>query len=139
MQRNFSGDFCTKDINIDGLAIQLCIYDTAGQERFQSLGSSYYRNAHGAIVVYDITNKTSFQNVLQWMHAVDENGPKIIQKVLVGNKTDLDNLRQVETEEALIFADKWKLELIETSAKLPTNVDELFQQMARSIKLMLDD
>ena len=77
-------------------------WDTAGQERFRTITSSYYRGAHGIIIVYDITDRESFDNVKQWLNEIDRYACENVNKLLVGNKSDMDSKRQVETEEAKV-------------------------------------
>jgi GTPase SAR1 family protein len=105
-----------------------CIQDTAGQERFKSITSGYYRGAHGIIIVYDITNADSFDSVRDWMNEIDRYG------LLIGNKKDLVYQRAIEYDAAKEFADAVGMTFIETSAKSNTNVEEAFITMAREIK-----
>ena len=79
-------------------------WDTAGQERFRTITSSYYRGAHGIIIVYDITDRESFDNVKQWLNEIDRYACENVNKLLVGNKSDMDSKRQVETQEAKVCA-----------------------------------
>ena len=79
-------------------------WDTAGQERFRTITSSYYRGAHGIIIVYDITDRESFDNVKQWLNEIDRYACENVNKLLVGNKSDMDSKRQVETQEAKVRA-----------------------------------
>ena len=95
-------DFKIKTVELDGMILKLQIWDTAGQERFSTITSSYYRGAHGIIVVYDVTNKESFEKVSTWMQQVSENAPKGVVSVLVGNKTDLTNKRVVTKQVCII-------------------------------------
>lgn len=109
-------------------------WDTAGQERFRTITSSYYRGAHGIIVVYDTTDRESFDNVKQWMTEVRRFACENVNLLLVGNKADLKDKRAVEYDEAKAFADERGIPFLETSAKEDTNVDEAFTTMAREIK-----
>ena len=92
-------DFKIKTISLDNQNIKLQIWDTAGQERFRTLTASYYRGAHGIIVVYDVTDRDTFENVRQWMQEIDKFATDNVCKVIVGNKCDLDESRKVSTEE----------------------------------------
>ena len=114
--------------------LPLSQWDTAGQERFRTITSSYYRGAHGIIIVYDITDRESFDNVKQWLNEIDRYACENVNKLLVGNKSDLEAKRQVETEEAKAFADERGIPFLETSAKSSTNVEKAFLTMAGEIK-----
>jgi len=126
--------FKIRTIDLDGKVIKLQIWDTAGQERFRTITSSYYRGAHGIIVVYDVTDRDSFSNVKQWMNEIDRYAVENVQKLLVGNKCDLTTKRQVTPEEGKAFADTLSIPFLETSAKAATNVEQAFLTMATEIK-----
>ncbi|GAM25092.1 hypothetical protein SAMD00019534_082670 [Acytostelium subglobosum LB1] len=132
-------DFKIKTLNLDGKTIKLQIWDTAGQERFRTITSSYYRGAQGIILVYDCTDQDSFNNVKQWMGEIDRYACENVNKLLVGNKTDLVNEKVVDTNQAKGFADSMGIPFIETSAKNATNVEQCFHSMARDIKNRLAD
>lgn len=119
---------------LDGKTIKLQIWDTAGQERFRTITSSYYRGAHGIIVVYDVTDAESFRNVQQWLHEIDRNSGESTRKLLVGNKADLDSRRMVTTAQGKEFADGMGIDFLETSAKTSQNVEQAFLSMAAQIK-----
>ena len=108
--------------------------DTAGQERFRTITSSYYRGAHGIIVVYDVTEVESFNNVRVWLSEIDRYACENVNKLLVGNKCDLTTRRQVDYEVAKQYADKTGIPFIETSAKQSTNVEKAFLAMATEVK-----
>lgn len=127
-------DFKIRTIELDGKTIKLQIWDTAGQERFRTITSSYYRGAHGIIVVYDVTDGESFNNVKQWLHEIDRYASENVNKLLVGNKTDLTQKRIVTTEQGKEFADSLGIEFLETSAKTSSNVEQAFLTMASQIK-----
>jgi len=127
-------DFKIRTLDLQGKTLKLQIWDTAGQERFRTITSSYYRGAHGIIVVYDITDAESFQNVTQWLHEIDRYASSGVNKLLVGNKSDLSSKRQVSYEQAKEFADSMNMEFIETSAKQSNNVDRAFTTIATQIK-----
>ena len=91
-------DFKIKTIEIDGKKVKLQIWDTAGQERFKNITSSYYRGAHGVIVAYDVTDKKSYQDIHTWMGEVEKHASPNITRVLVGNKSDLEEKRDVSCE-----------------------------------------
>ncbi|RCN40433.1 Ras family protein [Ancylostoma caninum] len=127
-------DFKIRTIELDGKTIKLQIWDTAGQERFRTITSSYYRGAHGIIVVYDITDQESFNNVKQWLQEIDRYACENVNKLLVGNKCDLTAKRAVETQAAKEYADQLGIPFLETSAKSSTNVEQAFLTMASEIK-----
>ncbi|CAI4222525.1 unnamed protein product [Auanema sp. JU1783] len=127
-------DFKIRTIELDGKTIKLQIWDTAGQERFRTITSSYYRGAHGIIVVYDITDQESFNNVKQWLQEIDRYACENVNKLLVGNKCDLTAKRAVETTAAKEYADQLGIPFLETSAKSSTNVEQAFLTMASEIK-----
>lgn len=127
-------DFKIRTIDLDGKTIKLQIWDTAGQERFRTITSSYYRGAHGIIVVYDVTDKETFDHVKQWLNEIERYASAEVQKLLVGNKCDLVSKRDVQFEVAKAFADKLEIPFLETSAKAATGVENAFILMAQEIK-----
>mmetsp|Transcript_6410 Transcript_6410/g.8118 ORF Transcript_6410/g.8118 Transcript_6410/m.8118 type:complete len:204 (-) Transcript_6410:1142-1753(-) len=127
-------DFKIRTIDMDGKTIKLQIWDTAGQERFRTITSSYYRGAHGIIIVYDVTDQESFDNVKQWLNEIDRYACEKVNTLLVGNKSDLTSKKVVSYEAAKEFADSVKMEFLETSAKNATNVEKAFMAMAQQIK-----
>ncbi|CAL9062759.1 ras-related protein RIC1-like [Musa acuminata AAA Group] len=127
-------DFKIRTVEQDGKTIKLQIWDTAGQERFRTITSSYYRGAHGIIVVYDVTDQESFNNVKQWLNEIDRYASENVNKLLVGNKCDLTDNRAVSYEAGKAFADEIGIPFLETSAKDATNVEKAFMTMAADIK-----
>ncbi|ESS31111.1 putative small GTP binding protein rab1a, partial [Toxoplasma gondii RUB] len=127
-------DFKIRTIDLDGKTVKLQIWDTAGQERFRTITSSYYRGAHGIIIVYDVTDRESFNNVKNWMMEIDKYAMEGVSKLLVGNKCDLTSKRTVTYEEGKEFADSCNMRFIETSAKNAHNVEQAFHIMASEIK-----
>merc|ERR1712000_410278 len=117
-------DFKIRTIELDGKTVKLQIWDTAGQERFRTITSSYYRGAHGICVVYDVTDMDSFNNVKQWLQEIDRYATEGVNKLLVGNKSDMADK----------FADSLGIPFLETSAKNASNVEQAFLTMARQIK-----
>ena len=127
-------EFGTKVISIDGQSnVKLQIWDTAGQDAFKSITRSYYRNAAGALVVYDITSRTSFINVQKWLEEARMNGNREMVLALVGNKNDLEAKRQVPSQEGADFARAHGLQFLETSAVNSTNVAQAFIAIAAQI------
>ncbi|KAK4047825.1 hypothetical protein OIV83_005168 [Microbotryomycetes sp. JL201] len=127
-------DFKIRTIELEGKTVKLQIWDTAGQERFRTITSSYYRGAHGIIVVYDVTDADTFSNVKQWLQEIDRYACEGVNKLLVGNKSDLTNKKVVEYNVAKEFADQIGVSMLETSAKNATNVEQAFLTMAKQIK-----
>jgi len=127
-------DFKIRTIELDGKTIKLQIWDTAGQERFRTITSSYYRGAHGIIVVYDVTDQESFNNVKQWLQEIDRYACENVNKLLVGNKCDLTTKKVVDYTSAKEYADQLGIPFLETSAKNATNVEQAFMTMAAEIK-----
>jgi len=127
-------DFKIRTVELDGKTVKLQIWDTAGQERFRTITSSYYRGAHGIIIVYDVTDMESFNNIKQWLSEIDRYASDSVCKLLVGNKCDLVDNKVVDTEKAKAFADSLGIPFIETSAKESINVEEAFLTMSSEIK-----
>jgi len=127
-------DFKIRTLDLEGKTVKLQIWDTAGQERFRTITSSYYRGAHGIIVVYDVTDKESFNNVKHWMQEIDKYAADGVNKLLVGNKCDLASKKVVSYDEAKELADSLGVQFMETSAKNAHNVEQAFQTMAGEIK-----
>ncbi|XP_074657816.1 ras-related protein Rab6 isoform X1 [Tubulanus polymorphus] len=126
-------DFLSKTMYLEDRTIRLQLWDTAGQERFRSLIPSYIRDSSVAVVVYDITNANSFQQTSKWIDDVrTERGSDVII-MLVGNKTDLSDKRQVSTEEGERKAKELNVMFIETSAKAGYNVKQLFRRVAAAL------
>ena len=127
-------DFKIRTVELEGKTIKLQIWDTAGQERFRTITSSYYRGAHGIIVVYDVTDQESFNNVKTWLSEIDRYANENVNKLLVGNKSDLTSKKVVDYATAKAFADEIGIPFMETSAKNATNVEQAFVTMANEIK-----
>lgn len=137
-------EFATKSVVTRGKVIKAQIWDTAGQERYRAITSVYYRGALGALLVYDMSKRLSFQNVDRWLRELRDHADPNIVILLVGNKSDLKHLRAVTQEEAASYAEKERLAFIETSALDGGNVETAFQQVLTEIykqrkDLMLDD
>jgi len=128
-------DFKIRTIEQDQKTVKLQIWDTAGQERFRTITSSYYRGAHGIIIVYDVTDRESFNNVKHWITEIDKYAAEGVNKLLVGNKSDLQSKKVVTYDEAKELADSLSVQFLETSAKNAHNVEEAFNLMAGEIKV----
>lgn len=133
MNIHLSHPFLTLSHNIYLLSIFLSIGDTAGQERFRTITSAYYRGADGIIMVYDVTSQESFDHVEEWLSEVDRYANENTAKLLVGNKADLTESKQVTEEVAQRFAEKLGISFLETSAKTATNVDAAFLTMSKEL------
>jgi Ras-related protein Rab-1A len=127
-------DFKIRTIELESKTIKLQIWDTAGQERFRTITSSYYRGAHGIIIVYDVTEQDTFNNVKQWLQEIERYASESVQKLLVGNKCDLTAKKAVDFAVAKEYADSIGVPFLETSAKNATNVEQAFMTMAAEIK-----
>ena len=126
-------EFATKSIQIEGKTTKAQIWDTAGQERYRAITSAYYRGAVGALLVYDISKRATFENVERWLRELRDHAEPNIVIMLVGNKSDLRHRRTVPTEEAVTFAQSNNLAFIETSALDATGVEEAFRQILTEI------
>ena len=126
-------DYENKMISINDTNIKLKIFDTAGAEKFDSIIKSYYRNIAGAIIVYDITNKSSFDNINNWIKKIKNVNPCDIPILIVGNKIDLNINREVEFKDLENYASNKGYLYRETSVKNNTNIDELFFSLSENI------
>ena len=114
-------------------AIKVEIWDTAGQERYKAITSVYYKGAKGAFIVYDITSRKTFENIDKWIGEIKERTTDDVKLIIIGNKTDLNNEREVKSEEALIKYQDMDIPLIETSALEDTNVNEAFINLIKIV------
>ncbi|XP_022861693.1 ras-related protein RABA2a-like [Olea europaea var. sylvestris] len=126
-------EFATRTLQVEGRTVKTQIWDTAGQERYRAITSAYYRGALGALLVYDVTKPTTFENVSRWLKELRDHADSNIVIMLIGNKTDLKHLRAVATEDAQGFAEKEGLSFIETSALEASNVEKAFQMILSEI------
>ncbi|CAB07356.1 Ras-related protein Rab-2A [Caenorhabditis elegans] len=126
-------EFGYKDLQIDKYKVRLRVWDTCGQENFRSIIRAYYRNALGALLVYDITCRKSFVHLEQWLSDLRQHGHPEMVIMLIGNKSDLKAVRDVTTEEGEAFAKKNGLTFMETSAKANKHVEKAFVNTAHEI------
>ena len=126
-------DFKTKQIDLDDRLIKLQIWDTAGHEKFRTITTSYYKSAHAIIILYDITQKASFDHIRNWLTEIDKFGKQGVLKVIVGNKLDMENNRKITKEVAENLALKYGIKLWEVSAKDNTNIEEMFLDTIKTL------
>ncbi|KAJ9068748.1 Ras- protein Rab-18 [Entomophthora muscae] len=127
-------DFKAKVIDIDSKKYKLTIWDTAGQERFRTLTSSYYRGAHGVILVYDVTNRETFNNLEQWFSELNTYcSNKDVIKMIVGNKVDKETVRAVTRQEGIDYARSMETLFIECSAKTKLGIQQAVEELVRKI------
>ena len=136
-------EFGNTKVQIDNALIKAQIWDTAGQERYRSITSAYYKGAHGALIVYDITRKDSFDSVEKWLSDLKNNGEEKMVIMAIGNKCDMVNERVISTEEGEAKAQRNNIAFLETSALNATNVakafDELIQKLYVAFKKDFED
>lgn len=127
-------DFKIKNVDIDGKRVKLQIWDTAGQERFRTITTSYFRGAQGIVLVYDVTDRRSFESIRNWISQIQQHADVHVNKILVGNKCDMVDEKVVSTEEGKKLAKEFGMDFWEASAKNDTNVEQCFLTIARSVK-----
>jgi len=127
-------DFKIRTIELDGAKIKLQIWDTAGQERFRTITQAYYRGAMGILLVYDVTDDKSFNNIRTWMRNIEQHANEQVVKILLGNKCDMPDKKMVTWEQGNDLAKEYGIEFFETSAKTNVKVEEAFTAIARAIK-----
>ena len=136
-------EFGTKNIIINNKKIKIQIWDTAGQERYRSITSAYYKGAKGALIVYDITRKCTFDNIDKWISDLKLNGDKNICIVILGNKSDLDDKREVSKDDGIKKSEMYKTAFLETSALNGDNIgkafDEIIEQIIQNNKSFFED
>lgn len=133
-------DFKIRTIELDGKRIKLQIWDTAGQERFRTITTAYYRGAMGILLVYDVTDESSFNNIRNWIRNIEQHASDNVNKILVGNKADMDeSKRAVPTSKGQALADEYGIKFFETSAKTNLNVEEVFFSIGKDIKQRLSE
>ncbi|NWS85681.1 RAB26 protein, partial [Toxostoma redivivum] len=127
-------DFRNKVLTVDGVKVKLQIWDTAGQERFRSVTHAYYRDAHALLLLYDVTNKASFDNIQAWLTEIHEYAQQDVVLMLLGNKVDSAQDRVVKREEGEKLAKEYGVPFMETSAKSGLNVELAFTAIAKELK-----
>ncbi|KAL0984206.1 hypothetical protein UPYG_G00138480 [Umbra pygmaea] len=127
-------DFRNKVLTIDMLKVKLQIWDTAGQERFRSVTHAYYRDAHALLLLYDVTNKASFDNIKAWLTEIHDYAQQDVVIMLLGNKADATHDRVVKREEGESLAKAFGVPFMETSAKSGLNVELAFTAVAKELK-----
>lgn len=126
-------EFATRTLQVEGKTVKAQIWDTAGQERYRAITSAYYRGAVGALLVYDITKRQTFENVLRWLRELRDHADSNIVIMLAGNKADLNHLRAVSDQDARLLAEKEGLSFLETSALEAMNIEKAFQTILLDI------
>lgn len=124
-----------KSVKHNNSSLKLQIWDTAGQERYRTITSTYYKGVHGIILVYDVTNRQTFDEITTWFLEVDKYTTGPVPMLLIGNKSDLGENREVSKEEGKILADSLGIQFLETSAKDATNVEEAFLSLSEEIMM----
>mmetsp|Transcript_59636 Transcript_59636/g.81497 ORF Transcript_59636/g.81497 Transcript_59636/m.81497 type:complete len:203 (-) Transcript_59636:92-700(-) len=128
-------DFKIKNIDLDGKRIKLQIWDTAGQERFRTITTSYFRGAQGILLVYDVTDRGSFNSIRNWISQIKQHADVHVNKILIGNKCDMDDQRVITYEEGKKLAQEIEdMQFFETSAKNAIDVESGFVAIAREVK-----
>ena len=126
-------EFGTKNIIINNKRIKIQIWDTAGQERYRSITSAYYKGAKGALIVYDITRKNTFDNIDKWITDLKLNGDKNICIIILGNKSDLIDKREINKNDGIKKAEMYKTAFLETSALNDDNISKAFDELIEQI------
>ena len=136
-------EFLSKNFIINGEIFKIEIWDTAGQERYKSITTAYYKGAKGAMIVYDVTNQTSFDNVDKWYNEIKEKASKNINLIVIGNKNDLIDKKIINSESSIEKAKSFGIAIMETSALSASNVKEAFylilKEMYKSVKSMINE
>lgn len=127
-------DFKIRTIESKGKKIKLQVWDTAGQERFRTITTAYYRGAMGIVLIYDVTDARTFENVENWFQTVTQHANEDAQIFLVGNKSDDEENRQVSREQGEQLASKLGVPFLEASAKTNENVESIFYELAGIIQ-----
>lgn len=126
-------DFKIKTVELQGKKIKLQIWDTAGQERFHTITTSYYRGANGILLVYDITQPKTFDNISKWLRNINEHASEDVERMLIGNKCDMEDKRLISEERGKKVAEENGIKFFETSAKENINIEIAFNSLAEDI------
>ena len=132
-QATIGVELSTKNYTFDNNEVKVQIWDTAGQEKYRSITSSYYKGAHGCLLVYDITRKATFENIDKWLAEIKLSSNNEINMILIGNKCDLEDKREVSIEEAQNKAKLLNMAFMETSALNGTNVEKAFNELVNNV------
>ena len=136
-------EFLSKNFIINGEIFKIEIWDTAGQERYKSITTAYYKGAKGAMIVYDVTNQTSFDNVDKWYNEIKDKAAKNINLIMIGNKNDLVDKKIINSDSSTEKAKSFGIAIMETSALDSSNVKEAFylilKEMYKSVKSMINE
>ena len=124
-------DLQYKVLDINGKKVKYLIWDTAGEDRMKTMTYAYYRGCHVVLIVYDVTSKKSFENVTTWVECVDKFAKSNVLRILVGNKTDLEDNRVISKEEGKKLAEENGLKFYEISAKTMNGLVEMFEDVAK--------
>lgn len=131
-------EFAAKTIEVEGKSIKTQIWDTAGQERFRAIATTYYKGAVGALLCYDITRESTFENLEKWLKEIRDYTEPHTCLLLIGNKCDLSHLRAIKQDEAASFAEKHNMAYLETSALDSTNIELAFESLTKEIYNLLN-
>jgi small GTP-binding protein len=127
-------DYKLKNVQLEnGKMVKIQVWDTAGQDRFRSITKNYYKGAHGIILIYDVTEQKSFDNVKNWMAQIKEEVSERVSIVLVGNKIDDEDNRKISTEQGESMAKDYEIMFFECSAKTGQNIDEIFNNLVKKV------
>ena len=126
-------EFGSKEFVIENHTVRVQIWDTAGQERYKAITSAYYKGAKGAFIVYDITRKGTFESVDKWVSDLKASADKKITLLLIGNKCDLEDQRQITKEEAEQKAKSFEVAYLETSALSGENLEKAFEMLVNEV------
>ena len=126
-------DFKIKFQQLNGKRVKLQIWDTAGQERFRTITQAYYRGAMGILLIYDVTNLKTFSNVKNWVRNIQNYAPQTVNKILIGNKCDMESDRKVSFAQGEALAREYDMKFFETSARENLNVHDAFQTLAQDV------